>query len=186
MRSSSERHFSRTSVRSVRPPQSPDFLCKPAPRLRRRGVDLLSSELVMRCRQVRWRDVQAVNGWSVIKTLLAQDGTLEFDGRRAAEGLVNEDSFKQVLDLDGWREGMLFDWISRGEPVSGVGLHSHSRRMGGRGSGNAIGTEAGTRHQSLTTRRFGDQQTPGPPGVRSPDGDMPRISPIHQTQRWSL
>jgi hypothetical protein len=68
--------------------------------------------------------------------------------------LINEDSFKQVLDLDGWREGMLFSWVSRGKSVGGIGLYSRRRGMDNRRPGNTIRTEAGITRQKMRAGAF--------------------------------
>jgi hypothetical protein len=68
--------------------------------------------------------------------------------------LVSEDSFKQVLDLDGWGKGMLFAWVSRGKSVGSIGLHSHRRRMDNRCPGGTIRTEAGITRQKMTAGAF--------------------------------
>jgi hypothetical protein len=81
--------------------------------------------------------------------------TWDTEGAGRAKGrLISEDSFKQVLDLDGWREGMLFAWVSRGKSVGGIGLYSRRRRMDNRCPGNTIPTESGSTRQKMTAGLF--------------------------------
>jgi hypothetical protein len=92
--------------------------------------------------------------------------------------LISEDSFKQVLDLDGWREGMLFAWISRGKSVRGIGLYSRRRRVDNRCPGNTIRTEAGIARQKMRAGLF-RKLTSGRPTYDLPDRPA-RILPIQQ------